>query len=188
MAEYVEVEQDGRVAIVTLDHPPVNALSAGLLEELEDSYDELDRSDETRAIVIRGEGEHFGTGDDLPEMADLFSDKDVSWLHDFRIGEDEGVNAPQGHADLVELALGGIADRRQHLVVAPLHGLVGEVRCQRIGLVTQVGVGALRPVAELRLAFQELVTNRVQIGHGLVLGKRGGADPLMMTRYVRIIG
>ena len=27
MAEYVKVEQDGRVAIVTLDHPPVNALS-----------------------------------------------------------------------------------------------------------------------------------------------------------------
>ena len=57
MAEFVKVEQDGRVAIVTLDHPPVNALSARLLEELEEEYDRLDRSDETRAIVLRGEGE-----------------------------------------------------------------------------------------------------------------------------------
>ena len=45
-------------------------------------------------LVIRGAGDNFGTGDDLPEMADLFSDKDVSWLHDFRIGEDEGVTYP----------------------------------------------------------------------------------------------
>ena len=57
MAEFVKVEHDDRVAILTLDHPPVNALSARLLEELEEAYDDLDRSDETRAIVIRGEGE-----------------------------------------------------------------------------------------------------------------------------------
>ena len=44
MAEFVKTEQDGRVAIVTLDHPPVNALSASLLEELEEEYDRLDRS------------------------------------------------------------------------------------------------------------------------------------------------
>ena len=36
MAEYVKVEQDGRIAIVTLDHPPVNALSSKLLEELKE--------------------------------------------------------------------------------------------------------------------------------------------------------
>jgi enoyl-CoA hydratase/carnithine racemase len=69
MAEFVKVEQDGRVAIVTVDHPPVNALSARLLEELEEAYDELDRSDETRAIVIRGEGEKaFVAGADITEF------------------------------------------------------------------------------------------------------------------------
>ena len=69
MAEFVKTEQDGRVAIVTLDHPPVNALSARLLEELEDEYDRLDISDETRAIVIRGEGEKaFVAGADITEF------------------------------------------------------------------------------------------------------------------------
>src|SRR4026208_1688463 len=69
MAEYVKVEQDGRVAIVTLDHPPVNALSSKLLEELEEEYDRLDRDDETRAIVLRGEGEMaFVAGADIPEF------------------------------------------------------------------------------------------------------------------------
>jgi enoyl-CoA hydratase/carnithine racemase len=69
LAEFVKTEQDGRVAIVTLDHPPVNALSARLLEELEDEYDRLDNSDETRAIVIRGEGEKaFVAGADITEF------------------------------------------------------------------------------------------------------------------------
>jgi enoyl-CoA hydratase/carnithine racemase len=69
MAEFVKTEQDGRVAIVTLDHPPVNALSARLLEELEEEYNRLDASDETRAIVIRGEGEKaFVAGADITEF------------------------------------------------------------------------------------------------------------------------
>ena len=69
MAEYVKVEVDGRVAIVTLDHPPVNALSSKLLEELEDEYDRLDRDDEVRAIVLRGEGEKaFVAGADITEF------------------------------------------------------------------------------------------------------------------------
>src|ERR671910_683204 len=69
MAEYVKVEQDGRVAIVTLDHPPVNALSSQLLEELEEEYDRLDRDGETRAIVLRGEGEKaFVAGADITEF------------------------------------------------------------------------------------------------------------------------
>jgi enoyl-CoA hydratase/carnithine racemase len=69
MSEYVKVELDGAVAIVTLDHPPVNALSSQLLEELEAEYDRLDTSDETRAIVIRGEGEKaFVAGADITEF------------------------------------------------------------------------------------------------------------------------
>ena len=57
MAEFVKVEQDGAVAIVTIDHPPVNALSARLLEELEGELVRLDEDEQTRAIVIRGAGE-----------------------------------------------------------------------------------------------------------------------------------
>ncbi|HEX5800738.1 MAG TPA: enoyl-CoA hydratase-related protein, partial [Gaiellaceae bacterium] len=72
MAEFVKVEQDGAVAVVTLDHPPVNALSARLLEELEAEYDRLDRSDETRAMVFRGAGEKaFVAGADISEFPAL---------------------------------------------------------------------------------------------------------------------
>ena len=72
MAEFVKVELDGATATVTLDHPPVNALSAALLEELEAEYDRLDRSDETRAMVLRGAGEKaFVAGADISEFPAL---------------------------------------------------------------------------------------------------------------------
>ena len=72
MAELVKVEQDGAVAVVTLDHPPVNALSAQLLQELEAEYVALDESDETRAIVVRGAGEKaFVAGADISEFPAL---------------------------------------------------------------------------------------------------------------------
>ena len=72
MAEYVKVRQDGRIAILTLDHPPVNALSSQLLEELEEEYDRLDRDDDVRVIILGGEGEKaFVAGADITEFPAL---------------------------------------------------------------------------------------------------------------------
>ena len=47
---FVSTEQDGFVAVVTIDHPPVNALSAPLLVELEEDIDRLDADDSVRAL------------------------------------------------------------------------------------------------------------------------------------------
>jgi enoyl-CoA hydratase len=72
MGEYISTEQDGHVAVVTIDNPPMNALSAALLEELEDELDRLDRDDGTRAIVLRGGGERaFVAGADIKEFPAL---------------------------------------------------------------------------------------------------------------------
>jgi enoyl-CoA hydratase len=72
MTQFVSTEQDGLVAVVTIDHPPVNALSAALLEELEAELDRLDGDDGTRAIVLRGGGERaFVAGADISEFPSL---------------------------------------------------------------------------------------------------------------------
>ena len=72
MAEYVSTERDGAVAVVTIDHPPVNALSAPLLEELEAEIDRLDADDDVRAIVLIGAGERaFVAGADISEFPSL---------------------------------------------------------------------------------------------------------------------
>ena len=72
MAEFVSTKQDGAVAVVTIDHPPVNALSAALLEELEQELGRLDEDEGVRAIVLRGGGERaFVAGADISEFPSL---------------------------------------------------------------------------------------------------------------------
>jgi enoyl-CoA hydratase len=69
---YISTEQDGFVAVVTIDHPPVNALSAPLLEELEAEIDRLDGDDSVRAVVVRGAGDRaFVAGADISEFPSL---------------------------------------------------------------------------------------------------------------------
>jgi len=72
MTEFVSTERDGMVAIVTIDHPPVNALSAPLLEELEAELVALDGDEGARAIVLKGAGERaFVAGADISEFPSL---------------------------------------------------------------------------------------------------------------------
>jgi enoyl-CoA hydratase len=72
VAEFVSAEIDGSVAVVTIDRPPVNALSAPLLEELEAEIDRLDADDEVRAILLVGAGDRaFVAGADISEFPSL---------------------------------------------------------------------------------------------------------------------
>jgi len=72
VGEFVSVQQDGAVAVVTIDHPPVNALSAPLLEEFEAELERLDADDGVRAIVLMGAGERaFVAGADISEFPSL---------------------------------------------------------------------------------------------------------------------
>jgi enoyl-CoA hydratase len=72
MGTFISTEQDGTVAVVTIDNPPMNALSSALLEELEAEIDRLDGDDGTRAVVLRGGGERaFVAGADIKEFPAL---------------------------------------------------------------------------------------------------------------------
>ena len=72
MAEFVGIERDGAVGIVTIDRPPVNALSAQVIAELEEAFDELGADEGVRVVVLRGAGERaFVAGADISEFPDL---------------------------------------------------------------------------------------------------------------------
>jgi len=69
---FISTEQDDAVAVVTIDNPPMNALSAPLLEELEAEIERLDADDAVRAIVLKGAGERaFVAGADIKEFPSL---------------------------------------------------------------------------------------------------------------------
>jgi enoyl-CoA hydratase len=72
VADFISAEQDGAVAVVTIDNPPMNALSAPLLEELEAEIERLDADDAVRAVVLKGAGERaFVAGADIKEFPSL---------------------------------------------------------------------------------------------------------------------
>ena len=68
--EHILFEQDGAIAIITLNRPSVlNALSVGLLLELQRALDEVDADDEIRALILTGAGEKaFAAGADIGEL------------------------------------------------------------------------------------------------------------------------
>ena len=72
MSTFVSTERRDAVALVTIDNPPMNALSAALLDELEAEIDALDADAGVRAIVLRGGGERaFVAGADIKEFPAL---------------------------------------------------------------------------------------------------------------------
>ena len=55
----VEVKRVGDIALVTLDHPPVNALSQAVRSGLSDAAKSLGADSGVKAIVITGAGQSF---------------------------------------------------------------------------------------------------------------------------------
>ena len=72
MATFVSTERRDAVALVTIDNPPMNALSSALLAELEAELDVLDGEESVRAIVLQGGGDKaFVAGADIKEFPTL---------------------------------------------------------------------------------------------------------------------
>jgi len=64
----VSLERDGEVALITIDHPPVNALSKDVRAALVAALDEALGDSGARAIVLSGAGPSFCAGADIREF------------------------------------------------------------------------------------------------------------------------
>jgi enoyl-CoA hydratase len=58
-------EGHGAVTVLTVDHPPVNALHPDLAAALRSHLDEIGDDPEIRAVVLAGAGKHFMAGGDI---------------------------------------------------------------------------------------------------------------------------
>lgn len=68
----VKITVEDRVALVTIDRPPVNALNRPALAELASALDELMADDGTKVVILTGAGERaFVAGADIAELAAL---------------------------------------------------------------------------------------------------------------------
>jgi enoyl-CoA hydratase/carnithine racemase len=66
----IHISRDGHVARVTIDKPPINAVSVDLMSDLADALEMLDKDGATRAVVLATAGKVFCSGADLTRRAD----------------------------------------------------------------------------------------------------------------------
>ncbi len=73
MENYAEliVSVDGHVATLTMNSPPVNALTRVLNDELTHALDWISETDDIRAVVLTGAGKQFCAGADLKGRAQI---------------------------------------------------------------------------------------------------------------------
>ena len=76
--ECVKVSVEDRVAIVTIDHRPVNALNRQTLEELERAVDALASEDAVKVVLLTGAGSlAFVAGADIKEIGEIGSPEEA---------------------------------------------------------------------------------------------------------------
>ena len=66
----LQIRIDGHIALLTMDSPPVNALTRTLNDELTHALDWVSETDEIRVVVLTGAGKVFCAGADLKGRAE----------------------------------------------------------------------------------------------------------------------
>lgn len=80
MSTPVRYEREQDVAVLTIDNPPVNALSPGVPEALKSAIDQANTDAEVHSIVVIGAGRTFIAGADVNEFQKPTANKYVAGL------------------------------------------------------------------------------------------------------------
>jgi 3-hydroxyacyl-CoA dehydrogenase len=75
MSELVRLTKQDEIAIITIDNPPVNALSPGVPEGIASAIDQISQDDTVAAVVVIGAGRTFVAGADIKEFGTMTSGK-----------------------------------------------------------------------------------------------------------------
>src|SRR5687768_14528147 len=73
MSELVSLSKDGEVAIITVNNPPVNALSPGVPEGIATAVEAISKDPDVKAAVLIGGGSTFIAGADIKEFGKVTS-------------------------------------------------------------------------------------------------------------------
>ena len=75
----VKVVIEQHIAVVTLDAPPVNAVSIDMMEQLIAAFDRISDLDDVRCAILTGSGKMFSAGADIKGRANLVPEPGDGW-------------------------------------------------------------------------------------------------------------
>jgi enoyl-CoA hydratase len=168
------VGTDGRVGRITLNRPnKMNALSQGLLFELNDALHLLEADYETRVIILRGAGRTFSAGYDLtPAKGEGGEDAVVA---DYKMNTDDGRRLVMG----VRTGMQQITDIHMYLwnmgkvTIAQIHGYALAGGCE-LAMMADLVVAA--EDAQLGHPGNRFGTSRTGVIWPLVIGMRAAKE------------
>src|SRR5258708_30240324 len=73
MSDLVQLSKDNGIAIITINNPPVNALSPGVPEGIAAAIEQIDKDSSVKAAVLIGGGRTFIAGADIKEFGKITS-------------------------------------------------------------------------------------------------------------------
>ncbi|MFQ5455248.1 MAG: enoyl-CoA hydratase [Nitrospirota bacterium] len=71
--QYINLMIEDKVAKVTINNPPANALSSPVMKELQETFKELADNNDVKVIIVTGAGNFFVAGADIKEIAAISS-------------------------------------------------------------------------------------------------------------------
>jgi 3-hydroxyacyl-CoA dehydrogenase len=75
MTDLIQLTKDNGIAVITINNPPVNALSPGVPEGISEALDQIAQDDVIKAVVLIGGGRTFIAGADIKEFGKMTSGK-----------------------------------------------------------------------------------------------------------------
>ena len=75
MTDLVQFTKDNGIGVITINNPPVNALSPGVPEGISEALDQIAQDDSVKAVVLIGGGRTFVAGADIKEFGRMASGK-----------------------------------------------------------------------------------------------------------------
>jgi 3-hydroxyacyl-CoA dehydrogenase len=75
MSDLIQLTKHNDIAVITINNPPVNALSPGVPEGIAEAIEQIERDDSIKAAVLIGGGRTFVAGADIKEFGKITSGK-----------------------------------------------------------------------------------------------------------------
>ena len=91
MSELVSLTRDGEIGVITVNNPPVNALSPGVPEGIAAAVEQIKNDDSIKGGVLIGAGRNFIAGADIKEFGKITSGqrkRDLNFLDVIKAIED----------------------------------------------------------------------------------------------------
>ena len=75
MTDLIQLTKENGIAVITINNPPVNALSPGVPEGISEALDQIAPDENIKAVVLIGGGRTFIAGADIKEFGKMTSGK-----------------------------------------------------------------------------------------------------------------